>query len=131
MTAEQFSELHDYGIVLVEDYPYVIKLKNVLRDMGFRRVMIFASFVPENLAEEMRRRGIQLAILHANKPQAKEPVLEAHRQGFQVVVVRQEVPSQDTKEMYEAFDEAGVPAFDKRNTFLTDALTMLSEKVLR
>ncbi len=125
---ERYSKLKGRSILLVES-------KKLLGDMYANCLVTqqmsqvdASTTVPENLTDYMEERNLDSAIVHIASNSEKSAVLDAHKSGKRIVVVRRDPPiDRQDVETYKTFENEGVPMVDKRMGYFERALGTLSQ----
>jgi hypothetical protein len=87
--------------------------------------------VPENLSAFMEKNGFDSAVVHMAKNSELPWILEAHKSGKKIVVIRRRNPiNQEDVDGFEKLADEKVPTVIKRDDYsiyFTDALRVLSQ----
>lgn len=83
--------------------------------------------LPPNLGGEMKERGIDIAVIHANKPEDFDPILTILSQGLSVLVITRDSSYgavESLQPMYDILAKLNVPMLKK-----PPSVAMLQQKV--
>lgn len=102
--------------LIVESPPLAKVIAQALHGLAEWYTITDHNQLPRDLGEEMKRRKVDVAVIHANKPDDEEAVLSVLAVGLPVLVMTRNPSSgavEPLKPMYDKFAEEGIPLLKK------------------